>query len=111
MFDKYHENIKPIQDLIKFCPDVLLNPKHSNVTWTNTPYGNFVLQLTGGSTLYHHVNIIFKGDGRIKFYFFKPSTVCNLSSEYNCTNEVEAATVKSAILNILKKTGKFDLEG
>lgn len=108
----FHENIRPIQDLVKYVPDIVINPKYSNVTWMSTPYANIVIQLTGGSPLYHHVNIIFRGNGVLKFYFYKLPTVAHVSIEYQCFGETEAdiGRSKHGILNILRNDGKFELE-
>lgn len=108
----FYENIKPIRDLIKYIPDAVINPKHSNVTWTSTPYANIVIQLTGGSSLYHHVNIIFRGNGILKFYFYKLPTIAHVNIEYQCFDNTESDIERSKhdIMNILRNNGKFELE-
>lgn len=108
----FRENIEPIKDLVKYMPENILNPKYLNVTWSTTPYGNIVIRLTGGSLLYHHVDIIFRGNGVLKIYFYKLPTVAHVAIEYQCFGETEAdiGRSKHGIMNILRNDGKFELE-
>lgn len=108
----FHENIEPIRDIVKYIPDNVLNPKCSNVEWMSTPYANIVIRLTGGSLLYHHVDIIFRGNGVLKFYFYKLPTIAHIAIEYQCFGETEADIERSkhGIMNILRDNGKFELE-
>ena len=111
---EFIENMKPITDLIKYIPTKLFENNYINYTlsWYATPYGSFAIKVMGGSNIYHHANIIFKGDGHLKVYFYADAkhTADPYIANVHFSKHRDAEEVQAEIINILTKHGGFKVE-
>lgn len=114
MKPEFRNNVKALADLIKFMPHEILYSTKNTLSWYITPYDHIAIRVTGGSELYHHANIIFKGDGHLKIYFYTEADseiadpyIANL--HFSKHREIE--DVQNQILNILIGHGGFKIGG
>ena len=108
---EFIENMKPIKDLIQYTPRKLLGNDKSTyaLSWYFTQYANIAIKITGGSDIYHHANIIFKGDGHVKIYFYTDTehTADPYIANVHFSKHRNEEEVQDEIINILIKYGGF----
>lgn len=110
---EFRNNVKALSDLIKFMPHEILHSKTNTLSWYVSPYDHIVIRITGGSKTYHHANIIFKGDGHLKIYFYAEidSEIADpYITNLHFSNRREISDVQNQILGILVKHGGFEID-
>lgn len=109
---EFRNNVKSLADLIKFMPSEILYSRTNTLSWYVSPYDHIAIRITGGSKTYHHANIIFKGDGHLKIYFYTEAD-SEISDPYianlHFSKHREISDVQNQILGILIKHGGFEI--
>lgn len=111
-YPEFNINMKPITDLILYTPRKLLSENNNySLSWYITPYGTIALKITGGSKTYHHANIIFKGDGHMKVYFYTDDehSADPYIASIHFSKHRDAEEVQAEIINVLTKYGSFNV--
>lgn len=111
---EFKNNTKALADLIKFMPLEILYSELNRLSWYVSPYDHIAIRVEGGSEIYHHANIIFKGDGHLKIYFYTEadSEIADpyiASLHFSKNRDIE--NVRNEILNIMVKHGGFKIGG
>lgn len=107
---EFRNNVKALADLIKFMPHEILYSETNILSWYVTPYDHIAIRVSGGSEIYHHANIIFKGDGHLKIYFYvevDSETADPYIANLHFSKHREISEVQNEILHILTKRGGF----
>lgn len=108
---EFISNIKPITDLIMYAPHKLFNNDNANyaLSWYVSPYGSIAIKISGGSDIYHHANIIFKGDRHLKIYFYADAehSADPYIANVHFAKHHNAEEIQTEIVNILVKYGGF----